>query len=58
MELLPRARARQPWMASIGYNASFSKNLHNRSFAIQNLQIIDPAILSSGEISSSPATAR
>jgi hypothetical protein len=34
------------WMASIGYNASFSKNLHNRSFAIQNLQIIDPAILS------------
>jgi trimeric autotransporter adhesin len=33
------------WMASIGYSASFSKNLHNRSFPIQNVQIIDPAIL-------------
>jgi trimeric autotransporter adhesin len=34
------------WMASIGYSASFSKNLHNRSFPIQNTQSIDPAILS------------
>ncbi len=34
------------WMASIGYSASLSKNLHNRSFPIQNLQIIDPTILS------------
>ena len=33
------------WMASIGYSASFSTNLHNRSFPIQNIQIIDPAIL-------------
>jgi hypothetical protein len=33
------------WMASIGYSASFSKNLHNRSFPIQNTQSIDPAIL-------------
>jgi len=33
------------WMASIGYSASFSSNLHNRSFPIQNIQIIDPAIL-------------
>jgi hypothetical protein len=34
------------WMASIGYTASVSRNLHNRSFPIQNLQSIDPAILS------------
>jgi trimeric autotransporter adhesin len=34
------------WMASIGYSASVSRNLHNRSFPIQNLQSIDPAILS------------
>ena len=34
------------WMTSIGYSASVSRNLHNRSFAIQNLQSIDPAILS------------
>ena len=33
------------WMASIGYSASVSRNLHNRSFPIQNLQSIDPAIL-------------
>jgi len=33
------------WMASIGYSASFSKNLHNRSFPIQNVQSLDPAIL-------------
>ena len=33
------------WMASIGYTASFSKNLHNRSFPIQSIQSIDPAIL-------------
>ena len=34
------------WMASIGYSASVSRNLHNRSFPIQNLQSIDPALLS------------
>ena len=28
------------WMASIGYSASVSRNLHNRSFPIQNLQSI------------------
>ena len=33
------------WMASIGYSASVSRNLHNRSFPIQNLQSIDPAML-------------
>jgi hypothetical protein len=33
------------WMASIGYSASVSRNLLNRSFPIQNLQSIDPAIL-------------
>jgi hypothetical protein len=33
------------WMASIGYSASVSRNLHNRSFPIQNLQSIDPTIL-------------
>jgi trimeric autotransporter adhesin len=33
------------WMTSIGYTASVSRNLHNRSFPIQNLQSIDPAIL-------------
>jgi trimeric autotransporter adhesin len=33
------------WMTSIGYTASVSRNLHNRSFPIQNLQNIDPAIL-------------
>ena len=33
------------WMASIGYSASFSRNLHNRSFPIQNMQSIDPAML-------------
>ena len=33
-------------MASIGYSASVSRNLHNRSFPIQNLQSIDPALLS------------
>ena len=32
-------------MASIGYSASVSRNLLNRSFPIQNLQSIDPAIL-------------
>ena len=31
------------WMASIGYSASVSRNLHNRSFPIQNMQSIDPA---------------
>jgi carboxypeptidase family protein/TonB-dependent receptor-like protein len=34
------------WMASIGYSASVSRNLHNRSFPIQNLQSLDPALLS------------
>lgn len=34
------------WMASVGYSASFSKNLHNRSFPIQNIQSIDAATLS------------
>ena len=34
------------WMTSIGYSASVSRNLHNRSFPIQNLQSIDPALLS------------
>ena len=34
------------WTASIGYSASVSRNLHNRSFPIQNLQSIDPAVLS------------
>jgi hypothetical protein len=34
------------WMASIGYTASVSRNLHNRSFPIQNLQSLDPALLS------------
>jgi hypothetical protein len=33
------------WMASIGYSASVSRNLHNRSFPIQNLQSLDPALL-------------
>jgi len=33
------------WMASIGYTASVSRNLHNRSFPIQNTQSIDPTIL-------------
>jgi trimeric autotransporter adhesin len=33
------------WMASIGYTASVSRNLHNRSFPIQNLQSLDPALL-------------
>jgi hypothetical protein len=28
------------WMTSIGYSASVSRNLHNRSFPIQNLQIL------------------
>ena len=33
------------WMASIGYSASYSYNLHNRSFPIQNIQSIDDATL-------------
>ncbi len=33
------------WMASIGYSASVSRNLHNRSFPIQNLQSIQAATL-------------
>jgi hypothetical protein len=33
------------WMASIGYSASVSRNLLNRSFPIQNLQSLDPALL-------------
>ena len=33
------------WTASIGYSASVSRNLHNRSFPIQNLQSLDPALL-------------
>jgi hypothetical protein len=33
------------WMASIGYSASVSRHLHNRSFPIQNLQSIDAATL-------------
>ena len=28
------------WMMSVGYSASVSRNLHNRSFPIQNLQIL------------------
>ncbi|HET7218140.1 MAG TPA: TonB-dependent receptor [Vicinamibacterales bacterium] len=34
------------WTASIGYSASVSRNLHNRSFPIQNLQSLDPGLLS------------
>jgi trimeric autotransporter adhesin len=33
------------WMASIGYSASVSRHLHNRSFPIQNAQSIDAALL-------------
>jgi hypothetical protein len=33
------------WMVSIGYSASVSRNLLNRSFPIQNTQSLDPALL-------------
>ena len=33
------------WTVSAGYTASLSRNLLNRSFPIQNLQSIDPAVL-------------
>lgn len=33
------------WSASVGYSASVSRHLHNRSFPIQNLQSLDPALL-------------
>ena len=33
------------WTASAGYTASLSRNLLNRSFPIQNVQSIDPAVL-------------
>lgn len=33
------------WMASVGYTASVSRNLHNRSFPIQNLQSIPADLL-------------
>ena len=35
------------WTASAGYTASLSRHLLNRSFPIQNLQSIDPAVLAS-----------
>jgi hypothetical protein len=33
------------WMMAVGYSASVSRNLHNRSFPIQNLQILPPETL-------------
>jgi hypothetical protein len=33
------------WMASIGYTASVSRNLFNRSYPIQNLQSLPPELL-------------
>ena len=33
------------WMASIGYSASVSRNLFNRSYPIQNLQSLPPELL-------------
>lgn len=38
-------RLGETWMASVGYTASKSKNLMNRSFPIQNLQSIPAATL-------------
>ena len=35
------------WMVSVGYSASVSRHLLNRSFPIQNTQSIDPALLAS-----------
>ena len=45
------------WMASIGYTASVSRNLFNRSYPIQNLQSIPADTSPSGATSTSPATA-
>ena len=53
------ARSATRWMVSIGYSASVSRNLLNRSFPIQNLQSIDQAMLDAlARRSTSPATAR
>ena len=41
-------RSGTDWTASAGYTASLSRNLLNRSFPIQNLQSIDPAVLAAG----------
>jgi trimeric autotransporter adhesin len=38
-------RLGEAWTASIGYTASVSRNLLNRSYPVQNLQSIDPAVL-------------
>ena len=46
------------WTVSAGYTASLSRNLLNRSFPIQNLQSIDPAVSINGVRRTSPVTAR
>ena len=59
VERLRRARAQRRFMVSIGYSASVSRNLLNRSFPIQSLQSIDPATLAAWrERPTSRATAR